>query len=181
MRGRITDFFLGYDGKQYVSLEIDDDMRETYEDLKQKDIDVKIKKWSDKRSLDANAYFWVLADKVAAKTGKLKLEYYRQAVKDIGGNSTAICIQNEALSDLIDGWEHNGLGWVCDIFPSKIEGCTNVILYYGSSTYDKDTMARLINYVLDDCREYNIETKSQEEIDSILTHWGGRIKESKKC
>ena len=32
------------------------------------------------------------------------------------------------------GWEHNGLGWVTEILPSKIAGCVNVVLYYGSST-----------------------------------------------
>jgi hypothetical protein len=56
--------------------------------------------------------------------------------------------------------------------PSKIEGCTNVVLYYGSSTYDKAQMSRLINNIVEECRQLGIETKSAEEVDSLLRQWG---------
>ena len=66
----------------------------------------------------------------------------------------------------------NGIGWQTDTFPSKIKGCTNVILYYGSSTYDSAQMSRLTNIIIQDCEQLGIETKSAEEIQSLLKSWG---------
>lgn len=48
------------------------------------------------------------------------------------------------------------MGWFCEITPSKIPNCTNVIAYYGSSVYDTDRMSRLINAAIEDCKELNI-------------------------
>jgi hypothetical protein len=59
-----------------------------------------------------------------------------------------------------------------ETMPSKLEGCTNVILYYGSSTYDTAQMSRLINIIVEECRQLGIETKSKEEVESLLRQWG---------
>lgn len=48
--------------------------------------------------------------------------------------------------------------------PSKIEGCTNVILYDGSSTYDTAQMSRFVNMVVDECKIQGIETMTPEEL-----------------
>ena len=125
-----------------------------------------------KRSLDANAYFFVLADKLAESLNIPKTEIYRNYIKEIGGVSEIVCVRNEAVEKLCSGWEHNGLGWQTDTMPSKIKGCTNVILYYGSSTYDTEQMSRLINLVVEDCKIQGIETKTPDEIADMLSLWG---------
>ena len=117
---------------------------------------IKIDRYRKKRSLDANAYFWVLADKLAAKTGVPKEDIYRNAVRDIGGNSETVCIMEEAADKFRRGWGRNGLGWVSDVFPSRIAGCVNVTLYYGSSTYDTAQMSRLIDNIVQDCKEMGV-------------------------
>ena len=111
--------------------------------------------------------------KIAEKTNVPKEEVYRKAVKEIGGNYEVVCVKTEAVEALCDGWMHNGLGWQTDTMPSKIDGCTNVILYYGSSTYDTAQMSRLINNIVQDCVALGIETRSPEEIESLLKSWGG--------
>lgn len=45
--------------------------------------EVEIKESRKKRSLDANAYFWVLCDKLAEETRIPKEEIYRQAIRNI--------------------------------------------------------------------------------------------------
>ena len=124
-----------------------------------------------KRSNDANAYFFVLADKLAERLNIPKTEIYRHYVKEIGGVSEIVCVKNEAVDKLCNGWEHNGLGWQTDRVPSKINGCTNVVLYYGSSTYNTEQMSRLINLIVEDCKAQGIETKTPEEIANILSLW----------
>lgn len=134
-------------------------------------LDIQIRKHKKKRSLDANAYAWVLISKIAEKTNVATNEVYRSAIKEIGGNSDTVCIQDHAVNQLCAGWERNGIGWCTDTFPSKLEGCTNVILYYGSSTYDSQQMTRLINILIQECEQLDIETKSPAELASLLETW----------
>lgn len=164
-------------GKPIISLEMNErtDALQMVDALHGADVlSIKIGKKTKKRSLDANAYAWVMLTKLAEKLNKSKTEIYREFIPDIGGNSETVCVQDKAVQKLCEGWEHNGLGWLTETFPSKLEGCTNVNLYYGSSTYDTHQMSRLINLIVQDCREQGIETKSAEEIDSLLRQWGGR-------
>ena len=135
-------------------------------------LSIRIGKFKQKRSLDANAYCWTLIGKLAEKLNIPRTDIYRQAIREIGGNSDTVCVQDKAVSSLCAGWERNGIGWQTETFPSKIDGCTNVILYYGSSIYDKSQMHRLVEFILGECRQQGIDTKSKEEIDSLLGQWG---------
>lgn len=144
-----------------------------YDELRsQEKLSFKIDKFREKRSLDANAYCFVLIGKLAEKLNISKEDIYREAVKQIGGNYEIVCVKDEAVEKLRSGWSHNGLGWQTDTLPSKIDGCTNVILYYGSSTYDTQQMSRLINIIVEDCKEQGIETKTPNEIANLLSLWG---------
>lgn len=125
---------------------------------------VEIKEKKQKRSREANAYAWALLDKLAAKLHIPKEDIYRDVIKNIGGNNETVCVQNKAVERLCEGWKRNGIGWVFDTFESKIEGCTNVILYYGSSTYDSAQMHRLIDLIVQECKQQNIETLTPEEL-----------------
>lgn len=118
----------------------------------------------NKRSLDANAYAWVLIDKIAGKLHKSKAEVYREAIKDIGGVSEAVCVQDKAVDRLCQTWEAQGLGWQTEKAVSKIDGCTTVFLYYGSSTYDTRQMSVLIDHLAQDAKALGIETMTPEEI-----------------
>ena len=44
-------------------------------------------------------------------------------------------------------------------------------LYYGSSSFNTKQMSRLIDGVVQDCKACGIETKPQQEIDSLLKEW----------
>lgn len=133
--------------------------------------DVEIKQHRERRSLDANAYAWVLMDKLAEKTGIPKTEIYRHYIREIGGNSETVCVVEVAVKKLRTGWEHNGLGWQTDIQPSKISGCVNVILYYGSSTYDSAQMSRLIDMIVYDCKSQGIETMPPDKLAALMEGW----------
>ena len=132
-----------------------------------------ITKAKKKRSLDANAYFFVLADKIAAATGIPKTEVYRNAIKEIGGNCDVVCVKKEAADALCRGWESHGLGWQTERTESKIKGCVNVVLYYGSSQYDVQTMSRLIDNAVQDAKALGIETLPPEKLNAMLEAWNG--------
>ena len=52
--------------------------------------DVEIKEHREKRSLDANAYFWVLVDRLAEKLRIPKTDIYRRYIREIGGNNETV-------------------------------------------------------------------------------------------
>lgn len=137
-----------------------------------KEYTLTIKEKKKRRSLDANAYAWVLMDKLASQLHESKEAIYKSYIKEIGGNSEIICIKAEAADKLCGAWERNGLGWQTDTMPSKLKGCTNVVLYYGSSVYDTEQMSRLIDLILQDCETFGIETKDPAELERLVQEWG---------
>lgn len=133
---------------------------------------IEIKELKQKRSLSANAYAWVLLDKLSAKLNKSKEDIYREYIKDVGDNSYLTLVQSNAVDELQKSWAEHGLGWVSDKIPSGNEGWTYVMLYYGSSTYDKEQMSRLINLIVQDCEELDIPTYDQAELEELYERWG---------
>ena len=171
MTGKLKDLYRLQGGEWLVSFVTREDPGQIFDDLKDQAANITIKKASKAKSRDANAYCWVIIDRIAEKTGISRAEVYRHAIKEIGGVSTTVCVQDKAVDRLREGWEKNGIGWQTATLPSRIEGCTNVILYYGSSTYDVSQMGRLITNLQQDCSALGIEVKSPEEIESLLNSW----------
>ena len=132
---------------------------------------LEIKEHRNKRSLDANAYCFVLIDKIATELGVDKTSVYREAVRNIGGNNTVVCVKNEAVESLRNAWEQKGLGWLTETLPSKIGDCTNVFLYYGSSTYDTKQMSRLIDNIIQDAKAIGIETETPVNLARMMEQW----------
>lgn len=175
LTGKIVGVSFDYlSGRPIVSFELNE--RQTSLDMvdelkSHEKLALKVDKFKKKRSLDANAYCWTLIGKIAEKTNVPKDEVYREAIREIGGNYDVVCIKEEAAPSLRRAWESNGIGWQTEVMLSKLDGCTNVLLYYGSSIYDVEQMSRLIENIIQDCKALGIETKSQAEIDSLLESW----------
>lgn len=118
---------------------------------------VEIKEFRKKRSLDSNAYLWVLLDELSLKLKIPRETLYRNYIKK-RGKCDIVCIQKKASDSLINAWCRNGIGWICEREKSKIRDCVNVVLYYGSSVYDTKEMSDLLDEVVADCKEQGIET-----------------------
>ena len=134
--------------------------------------DLEVKEHRKKRSLDANAYAWVLINKIADALRITPIEIYRQAIQNVSGNYEIIPIKAEAAAHFKQVWEAQGLGWPCvDMGKSKLDGYRNLRAYYGSSTFSVQQMQVLIDNLVQDCRALDIEVKSDEEIASIMGAW----------
>ena len=146
--------------KQVITWLLEQDNTKKYE----------VKEYKEKRSLDANAYAWVLLGKLQDRSHIPKENIYRDLIRNIGSYEV-VPIKNEALSKFKQAWSKNGLGWITDTTKSKLEGYTNVIAYYGSSIYNTKEMSRFIELIIQECEQLHIETRSKEEIDSLLESW----------
>lgn len=171
MLGQLKDALRGRNGEWVVSFTTTTDVTGLFEELEGKEVNIEIKKYSKHRSLDANAYAWVLIDKIAEKTGEKKTDVYRQAIREIGGVSDVVCVTDKAVDRLREGWAKNGIGWQTDTLKSKVPGCTNVILYYGSSVYDSKQMAQLIDSLVQEAEGLGIPTLTDKEAEKLLGNW----------
>lgn len=130
-----------------------------------------LKAVTKRRSLDANAYAWVLIGKIAGAVRLTTEEVYRREIREIGEVYDVVCVQNVALDRLVQNWEEKGLGWQAEPFPSKTPGCTNVRLFYGSSVYDTRQMSILIDRLVQEAQALDIETLSDRELSLLKEAW----------
>ena len=174
IKGRLIEIGFSLGGNPRLTIETKDKntLLTGFDELHEHEVVVEVKRYSPRRSLDANGFYWLLCGKLAEKTGVGTAEIYRNHVRNIGGNYEVYCGKTEAVEKLIKAWEKNGLGWIAETTPSKLEGCTNAILYYGSSTYDSRQMSRLIDQMVQDCKEQGIQTETPAEIARMCEAWG---------
>jgi hypothetical protein len=128
-----------------------------------------VKEYKKKRSLSANSYAWVLLDKLAERTGIAKTEIYKGLIKEIGGNSDLLVISNDAVQRFCNQWSSNGIGYVTEVMPNEqYPRFSNIRAYYGSSTYDTAQMSRLIDLIVQECKQQGIETMTPQEIAALM-------------
>lgn len=137
---------------------------------KNKRVAIKLDAIKQKRSLNANAYAWVLIDRIAAAIGVDKAEVYRDAIRDIGGNSDVVLVANDAVDKLRAVWEARGLGWIVEV-TDRADTFSTVLLHYGSSTYDTRQMTLLIDHLVQDAKELGIETLPPDRLAGMIERW----------
>ena len=106
-----------------------------------------IEKIKRKRSLDANAYAWVLMNKIAIKIQATAEEVYRQLIAELGAYE------------------------IIPVKTEKLEKWHNMKCHYGSSVYDSEQMARLIDGIVAECKTLGIETMTPAEIKQLKANW----------
>ena len=129
-----------------------------------------VKEHKLKRSLNANAYCWVLMNKIADVIKSTKEEVYREYIKN-KGIFRLITMNKDAINTFIKVWQEKGLGWICDVSESKYEGMVDVVAYYGTSSYNTKQMANFIDYVVDEAKNLGIETLPPDEIERLKSLW----------
>ena len=85
-----------------------------------KDKKYEVKEHKNKRSLDSNAYAWVLLGELQNKLHIKKEDIYRELIKSIGSYEV-IPIKNEAVERFRESWSKNGIGWITETMKSKLE------------------------------------------------------------
>lgn len=126
-----------------------------------------IKLHRDKRSGRANAYAWELIGKLAAVLDLPRETVYRSYIPEVGDNCRTVPVANDEQKRLISElWSGQGLGWVVED-----AGGGWLLCYYGSSTYDVRQMGRLIDLIVQDCKEQGIDTATPEQLGRWIGEW----------
>jgi hypothetical protein len=160
-------------GEWICSFTTSENPEQMFDDLRESPVKVEIKKASKSRSLSANAYAWVLIDKISEKTGINQTDVYRSAIREIGGVSTLLGIKDEAVPVFSENWQRGHLGRQVEIIPgSSKPGWSNVRVFYGSSEFDSAQIARLIDSLIQDAEALGIPTINDEEAGRMISKWG---------
>ena len=128
--------------------------------------DAEIKIHREHRSLDANAYAWLLIGKVAAKLRISPDEVYRQYIPDVADNYVIQPVREDMIERWNRIWCSGHVGRMTDdLGPCRHTSGYHIIrCYLGSSDYDTAQMSRLISLIVDDCKAQGIQTATPEEI-----------------
>lgn len=175
MTGEIKDISIDYiSNKPKITLLLNErECLNSLENLKDSKLSIEIKKWIKKRSLDANRYFWKLLKTYSEEKEVDAIEEYKERVKRLGIFRVSR-IETKDVETYKKSWENWGTAWFCEVYDTEYLGNVEfkiLHLYYGSSSFNSKQMSRLINDLVEDCKEVGIETKPQEEIESLLRSW----------
>jgi len=173
MKFKATNVKLQYNEDRQAELVISTKENICINDLKEiiakgKELSVDIKQFRVKRSLDSNAYLWVILSKMAVILKTTKDELYLQ-VLDRYGIYTHIVVKPEMVERVKQEWKVvRELGEVT--INSKVG--IQMQCYFSSSTYNSKEMSVLINGVVEECKELGIETISKNELERMKSAWG---------
>ena len=174
MRGILKDMTLNLDGSQNITVTVKGtDFRESFDRLKEKDLDIEIKIHREKRSKSANAYFHVLVNKIAGETGEADEAVKRRLVMEYG----TVDRDDEGL---VIGFKLPSSVDVEKIYPYtrmfdiREEGGRQFNCYLVlKQTHEMDTkeMSRLIEGAISEARELGIETDTPEQLRLMEEQW----------
>lgn len=159
MKGRISDLNVSiFNSKQKLTLEIEDDFRTQFDELKDKELEITVKPYRNKRSLDQNSYAWVLIGKIGDKLRASKDDVYLTMLK------------------------RYGQGGVIKVAPGKEQVVLSALKYYepheklysetekyyrvwaGSSGYNTEEMTVFLDGIISEAKELGIETLTPDEL-----------------
>ena len=168
-------------GRSLVTFDMPLMSEETEAALRGGDLRVTAVRWRKKRSLDANAYYWVLLTQVAEALHISKTEAHNQMLSDYGqldmdsGQVISVMIKDEVDWRKVTSLHLRPTVQVVENSKGTLFRCFYVVR--GSHTYDTAEMSHLINGLVSEAKEMGIETASPKELERMLELWGKRKKE----
>lgn len=137
------------------------------EKVKDKDLNVRITKHYNKRSLDANAYCWVLISEIADKMTISKDECYLRMLKDYG--QQFVC---KIPNKYVEHFKRNEKYFEDHESLEPEEKAQYFRVFVGSSNYDTEEMRVFIEGIKQEAEALGIDTRTPNEIAEMLAVWG---------
>lgn len=144
---------------------------EEINDLMQCDkLSICVKKFRKKRSLDANAYLWIILTKIAnhpqIKSSKDEvyedmLQKYGHIYQDDEGYITVTVKADVDMSKIEGHWK----------FYKSNGKFSSYLMIKGTSEYDTAEMAHFIDCVVQEAKELGIETMPPDELERMVSAW----------
>lgn len=171
LTGRIKDVEIDFKSrKPLIKLLVNEDV-DGIEKLLCKELSISIKRLAKRRSLDSNAYFHVLCDKLrqvhkcsmAAMKNELITSYGQIEYMD----GEALVFKTNAPPDVIREQESVHMSFI----KRGEDGAYWYRMYRGSHTYTSVEMNQLLSGTILDCKQYGIETATPDQLVAMQALW----------
>lgn len=172
-KGKLTGASRTLDGKGIIlTFEVDSSVSGQIENMKKDDLlRIRATKYKQKRSLDANAYAWVLMTKIAnhpdiasskENVYEEMLQKYGAFYEDDAGYITVTVRKEVDMSKIEGHWKY-----------IKDNGkFASYLMIKGSSEYDTAEMSHFIDRIVEEAKELGIETETPDELARMKQEWG---------
>lgn len=174
LRGRLSGVMRDMENNVIVSFNIGRHLP-PLSSLEGKDLDIKASQHREKRSLTQNAFYWTLAQKLAAKQRITVSRLHNLLLRDVAPPfiiDGKICMQpipdtEKAENDILEAETFH-------LKPTSgvIQGNDGAVYRWyivlrGSSTFDTVEMTALLNRMVDECKENGIDTATPQELEQM--------------
>lgn len=156
-------------GKLNVTFQIDTKPLDDLNSLsKIETLDITAKKHRRKRSLDANAYAWVLMQKIAEKSNTDKWSVYLECLRNYSKAFTHVIVKPDAVDKMKEMYRTS-----IDLGEITVNGMSGhqLQVYFGSSTFDTEEMSVFIEGIVQECKDLKIETIPPAELKRMVSMW----------
>lgn len=144
--------------------------------LQGKDLDLDLKPHREKRSLDANAYYYVLLSKMAEKLQTSVNELHNMTLSRYGypeiyeNALVTMALRADIDPNRLEGIHLKSTGHITT--NSKGTDFMNYIVMRGSHTFNTLEMSHLIDGVISEAKELGIDTITPAEKERMMALWG---------
>lgn len=169
LNGNIKGFYIDYlTGNATLTLEIEQKRSATncYDELHNTEkLSIKIDKYREKRSLNANSYAWALITEIGNVMRLSKEDVYFQMLKEYGQSEVISVKAHIPIGEYVKYCEEVGI--------STLNGnlFKHYKVYKGSSEFDKQEMSIFIDGVVQEAQNLGIDTRTPDEIANLKSLW----------
>lgn len=160
-------------GKAILSLSVNErqSVMNLYDELHDcEKLSIKIDKYREKRSLNANALCWKVCTEIANVLRSDKDSVYLEMLKRYGQSEIVSVLSTVDVSGYFKYYDTFGTGYV------KGKKFTHYKIYKGSSEYDTREMSILLDGIIDEAKGMGIDVMSESELALIKNEWGAEEK-----
>ena len=182
LTGRVSGLLKDFDGKVVITLTVEENLVETGE-ITGKTLDIKLTPHKEKRSLDANAYFHVLVDKIRGRTGYSFSRVKNELITSYGQIEYLFGEQVVIKTNIPPDKMCENETLHCKPVRVEVQGDKEITfyrVYRGSHTYDTAEMSRLIDGTIQEAKDLGIETMAPAQIERMMKLYAVKISQQKR-
>ena len=173
IRSKIDNLVKSINGYYLVTLQVPKIAVNDLFKLKDDDLDVEIKKHREKRSLTANSYLWVLCRELAKtmESSTSMFDVYKIKLREYSSWWDEIIVSDKIFNYLKkqEDEEHAEFRVVDEL--ERKGNKVRARVYLGSSKFDSKEMSRVIDGLVQDCKEQGIDTMPPDELERLIGEW----------
>lgn len=153
--------------KLNISFETSEDITSDIDNLKDLDLSIEAKKFTKKRSLDANALLWSCIGEIAAVLRSDKWSVYLEMLKRYG-KYTYILVKPHVVDAMRTQWRETEVIGEVEVNGQK---SVQMLCYFGSSTYDSREFSILLDGVISEMKELGLQPPASRELRQAIEKW----------